>query len=97
MEIIAALFCLAELAAAVSCLYHGTKARKLCLAALWGNGIILVLSLVPLVFILNEMQHTSEAGFALGFVRVLPVPPLLAFVVFAGIYYWRVRSRRRDK
>jgi hypothetical protein len=82
----------ANLALILAGLVRGKRLKRLCRIALWLNGALLVIALIPLVLVLNAMQTSSEARFALGVVLLMPAPILVEFIALAVIYRWRMRD-----
>jgi hypothetical protein len=75
----------------IVCLIVGRPLKDLCTVVLWCNVVAFVLSLIPLVFILDAMRISSEAGLALGFALMLPTPFLAATLLLMATRRWRMR------
>jgi hypothetical protein len=62
-----------------------------CRFAIRANLVFLLVSLVPLFYVLNEMQRSAEAGLALPAALTLTCCFAVAWLAFVAIYRWRLR------
>ena len=79
------------------CLLFGRPLKKLCIIALWCNGVALAVTLIFLGSILYAMHTSSEAGLVLFFALAIQIPPLVALAALAAIYRWRMRPAPSDR
>ena|ERR1039458_5695174 len=95
--VIAAYFSLVigNLALIIAGSMRNQKVLKLINRAVWIDGAFLLVSVIPLVMVLNEMRNSVEAGLALPAVLFIPSPILVELVALLAVRRWRLQAHSK--
>ena len=81
----------------VTSLFLGPRLLRVCRAAVFVNGIALMVMVVPLVHLLLASHSPAEYRAAIQILLAYTAPILIDFLALLAILRWRMHPRRTDR